>query len=130
MAKSLFSDWLNSQTSQAIEQYVARQAPIVKGQTDNLKMAKVELTDRINNQGYVCETLKVEGGQTTRIETNNAETLAYIKAWVLAHVDDKAFLAKVGNVAMLKEQTGKKESELIEDGLCCVALEQYKFKTQ
>lgn len=128
--KGTFGDWLASQSSATIEEYVARQTPIVKGQTDNLKSAKVELTDRINNEGYTCAILKVEGGQTTRPETNNPETIALIKAWVLAHVDDKAFLSKVASVAILKEQTGLKESELVEKDLCCIALEQYKFKTQ
>lgn len=130
MSKNLFDDWLANQSSATIEEYVARQTPIVKGQTDNLKSAKVELTDRINNEGYQCSILKVEGGQTTRPETNNPETLNLVKAWVLAHVDDKAFLSKVASVAILKEQTGLKEFELVNADLCCIALEQYKFKTQ
>lgn len=128
MTKNLFDDWLKTQSGATIEEYVARQTPIVKGQTDNLKSAKVELTDRINNDGYTCSILKVEGGQTTRPETNNPETLALVKAWVLAHADDKAFLSKVASVAILKEQTGLKESDLLDKDLCCIALEQYKFK--
>ena len=125
---TLFDDWLTNQSSKDIEQYVIRQIPAVKGATDNLKSAKVELTDRINNEGYVCEGLKVEGGIKTRPETNNAETRNLVKAWVLAHIDDKDFLSKVASVAILKEQTGLKESELINAGLCCESVEQYTFK--
>lgn len=125
---TLFEDWLSNQSSKAIEQYVARQIPLVKGQTDNLKSAKVELTERINTDGYVCESLKVEGGIKTRPETNNAETRDLIKAWVLAHIDDKDFLSKVASVGILKEQTGLNESELIDAGLCCQSVEQYTFK--
>lgn len=128
MSKDLFEDWLASQTSEAIEQYVARQTPLVKGQQDNLKSAKVELTDRINNDGYECHTLKVEGGQKTRPEINNPTTLNLTKDWVLAHIDDKDFLAKVASVAILKEQTGLKESELVDADLCCISMEQYTFK--
>lgn len=128
MAKSLFEDWLKAQSSDVIEQRIARQTATVKTINDNFKALKVELTDRINNDGYQCSILKVEGGQTTRVDTMNAQSLNLTKEWVLAHIDDKAFLAKVANVAMLKEQTGKDEKELIDDGLCCVALEQYKFK--
>ena len=128
MAKSLFEDWLNTQSSKAIEEYVARETPIVKGKTDNLKSAKVELTERINNAGYQCQILKVEGGQKTRVETNSAEALSLTKDWVLAHIDDKDFLSKVANVAILKEQTNKSEAELIDAGLCCISVEQYTFK--
>ena len=125
--KGTFEDWLSHQSPETIEQYVARQTPIVKGQSDNLKSAKVELTDYVNN-GYQCKLLKPEGGIKTRPETNEAETLNLTKAWVLAHIDDKAFLSKVVNVAILKEQTGLNESELIEAGLCCQSVEQYTFK--
>ena len=125
---TLFEDWLTNQSSKAIEDYVIRQIPLVKGQTDNLKSAKVELTDRINNAGYQCEGLKVEGGIKTRPENNNAQTRELVKAWVLAHIDDKDFLSKVASVAILKEQTGLNESELIDAGLCCESVEQYTFK--
>ena len=125
--KGTFEDWLSRQSPETIEQYVARQTPIVKGQTDNLKTAKVELSDYIN-RGYQCTLLKPEGGQTTRPETNNPETLNIVRAWVEAHLDDKAFLSKVASVAILKEQTGLKESSLVNTGLCCISLEQYKFK--
>lgn len=128
MAKNLFNDWLKAQPSDVIEQRIARQTATVKTINDNFKALKVELTDRINNNGYECSILKVEGGQTTRADTMNAQTLNIVKDWVLAHVDDKDFLSKVANVAILKEQTGKDEAQLIDDGLCCVALEQYKFK--
>lgn len=128
MSKNLFEDWLSSQTTDAIEQYVARQIPLVKGQTDNLKSAKVELTDRINNQGYQCSALKVEGGIKTRPDTNEPQTRELVKAWVLAHVDDADFLSKVASVGILKEQTGLNEAELIKAGLCCESVEQYTFK--
>lgn len=128
MSKNLFDDWLASQTTDAIEQYVARQIPLVKGQTDNLKSAKVELTDRINNEGYQCSALKVEGGIKTRPETNEPKTRELVKAWVLAHVDDVDFLSKVASVGILKEQTGLNEAELIKAGLCCQSVEQYTFK--
>lgn len=128
MSKNLFDDWLANQSSATIEEYVARQTPIVKGQTDNLKSAKVELTDRINNEGYQCSILKVEGGIKTRPETNNPETLNIVRAWVEAHLDDKDFLSKVASVAILKEQTGLNESALLNTDLCCQSVEQYTFK--
>ena len=123
-----FEDWLKTQSSKAIETRIAKQTKTVKTINDNFKSLKVELTDRINNEGYECSVLKVEGGQTTRVDTTNAKALDEVAKWVKAHADDKDFLAKVANVAILKEQTGKDEDELVDAGLCCIALEQYKFK--
>ena len=128
MSNNLFEDWLTNQSSEAIEQYVARQIPLVKGQSDNLKSAKVELTDRINNSGYQPQTLKVKGGIKTRPETHNPETIALVKAWGLAHINDSDFISKVANVAILKEATGKDEATLIEEGICCQSVEQYTFE--
>ena len=135
MAKNLFDDWLNERnTSNAseLEDYIIRQIPIVKGETDNLKSAKVKLTDLINIENYNCQKVIVQGGKKVRADPNGHDdqqgTLDYAEQWVLAHIKDKEFLSKVVNVDMLKEQTGLDEAQLVEAGLCCISMEQYTFK--
>lgn len=137
MAKNLFDDWLNERnTSNAseLEDYIIRQIPIVKGETDNLKSAKVKLTDLINIENYKCQKVIVQGGKKVRADPNGHDdvadkgTLDYAEQWVLAHIKDKEFLSKIVTVEMLKEQTGMDEAQLIETGLCCISMEQYTFK--
>lgn len=133
MAKNLFNDWLdtrNASNGKELEDYIARQIPIVKGETDNLKKAKDKMTYLINVENYKTVVLDVSGGNKTRPELNNPETLnkAYDYAMAKVKAKDKDFLSKVITVTILKEMTGMDEKQLVDAGLCCISAEQYTFK--